>query len=228
MADNLTGRAVSADTLFPAASLGKLAFAYAALQLVDEGKLDLDRPLKDYLTDDAPAGEREARITARHVLSHSSGLPNWRQRPDEPYTSGFEPGTGFRYSGEGFYLLQRCVEKITGVGAEEFMQHRMANLGMRSWTYLWRADASSRLAHGYTFFWTNPNDSDYRWWTYPAQLFEMIERSGQPLAAWHHEQVLEASRELGRTALAPEALLPNVASGLLTTVSDYAAFLARA
>jgi len=227
VADKLTSRPINPETLFPAASLGKPVFAYAALQLVDEGKLELDRPLKDYLTADAPAGEREARVTARHVLSHSSGLPNWRQRPDEAYTSSFEPGTGFRYSGEGFYLLQRCVENITAVGTEQFMQDRMTSLGMRSSTYLWRADASTRLAHGHNFFWTNPNDSDYRWWGYPAQLFELIERSGKPLAAWHHEQILEASQELGRTPLTPENLLPNVASGLITTVSDYAAFLAR-
>jgi CubicO group peptidase (beta-lactamase class C family) len=225
--DNLTMSRVGPETLFPAASLGKPLFAYAVLQLVGEGALDLDRPLRDYLTGDAPSGEREARVTARHVLGHSSGFPNWRQRPDEPYTSSFEPGTGFRYSGEGFYLLQRCVETLTGVGTEQFMQDRMTAIGMRSSTYLWRADASARLAHGHSAFWTDPGDSDYRRWEYPAQLFGAIERSGRPLATWRHEQVLEATRALGRTSLTPEYLRPNVASSLLTTVSDFAGFVVR-
>jgi CubicO group peptidase (beta-lactamase class C family) len=56
------------------------------------------------------------------VLSHSTGFVNWRQGADEKLTSAFEPGTRFQYSGEGFYTLQRCVEKITGTGFEQFMQ----------------------------------------------------------------------------------------------------------
>ncbi len=69
---------ITPSSIFPAASMGKQVFAYAALQLVDEHKLDLDRPLKSYVSDDAPTGAFGEKITARHILSHSSGLPNWR------------------------------------------------------------------------------------------------------------------------------------------------------
>ena len=87
-----TRRAVSADTLFPAASLGKPVFAYAALRLADQGRLDLDRPLRSYVPDHAPADARGDRITARHVLSHSSGLRNWRGAADQPLVPRLRPG----------------------------------------------------------------------------------------------------------------------------------------
>jgi CubicO group peptidase (beta-lactamase class C family) len=116
VANAMTKAPIAAGSIFPAASMGKQIFAYAVLQLVDEHHLDLDRPLKRYLSEDAPTGERGERITARHILSHSSGLPNWRSEGDQPLIPAFEPGTKFRYSGEGFYYLQRCVEKITGMG----------------------------------------------------------------------------------------------------------------
>ncbi|MGH7471188.1 MAG: serine hydrolase domain-containing protein [Longimicrobiales bacterium] len=78
---------VTVDTLFPAASLAKPVFAYAVLRLVDQGRLDLDRPLKSYVPNHTPADGRGDRITARHVLSHSSGYRNWRNRTDQPLTA---------------------------------------------------------------------------------------------------------------------------------------------
>src|SRR5262249_61678185 len=65
---------------FEAASLSKPVFAYAVLKLVDEGKFDLDKPLNRYLPGNYDVGEdaRLGKITARHVLSHTTGFPNWR------------------------------------------------------------------------------------------------------------------------------------------------------
>lgn len=228
LADNVTGRSIDATTLFPAASLGKPVFAHVALGLVDEGKLALDRPLREYLTSDVPSGERESRITARHVLCHASGLPNWRRRTEDPYVSAFEPGTGFQYSGEGYYLLQRAVEVIAGAGAEQLMLERMVIIGMTSSTYLWREDAPARIAHGHGVFSSNPSNApDYRWWEFNAQLYAAISASGRPLGAWRHEEILKASRALGRAPLTPQNLRPTVASSLLTTVADYSAFVGQ-
>jgi CubicO group peptidase (beta-lactamase class C family) len=124
---------ITAEALFPAASMGKQVFAYGVMLLVQQRKLDLDKPLKEYLADGAPTGKWSERITARHVLSHSSGLPNWRWEKDQELTPEFEPGTKFRYSGEGYYFLQRCVEHMTGVGAEQWMQDQvLKTLGMKS------------------------------------------------------------------------------------------------
>src|SRR5690349_10781262 len=75
-----TKKPVTSTTVFEAASLSKPVFAYAVLKLVDEGKLDLDTPLNKYLGNnyDVVNDDRINLITARHVLSHTSGFPNWR------------------------------------------------------------------------------------------------------------------------------------------------------
>lgn len=100
---------VTTDTIFEAASLSKQVAAYAAFALRAAGKLDFDRTLVSYV-DDLP-NERARRVTVRHVLSHSSGFPNWRSSPDAPLTPEFEPGSQFQYSGEGFFYLQRILEQ---------------------------------------------------------------------------------------------------------------------
>ena len=117
--------------------MGKQFFAFGALLLAEEEKLDLNKPLKEYLADGGATGKWSDKITARHVLSHSSGLMNWRWDKDQELTPASEPGTNFRHSGEGFYLLQRCVEPITGIGYEQWMQDRvMKPLEMKSSTPL--------------------------------------------------------------------------------------------
>ena len=51
------------------------------------------------------------RVTARHVLTHTSGLPNWRHAPG-PLEPATEPGETYAYSGEGYFFLQRVVERV--------------------------------------------------------------------------------------------------------------------
>jgi hypothetical protein len=92
---------VDTQTVFEAASLSKPVVAHAALQLVDAGKLDLDEPLSQLVGPLVPNDPASAAITARHVLSHTTGLPNWR-RNDAPLQTHFPPGSRFSYSGEGF------------------------------------------------------------------------------------------------------------------------------
>ncbi len=220
----ITKEPVTGEALFPAASMGKQVFAYGVLLLVQQGQLDLDKPLKEYLADGAPTGKWSERITARHVLSHSSGLPNWRSEKDQELTPEFEPGTRFRYSGEGYYFLQRCVEHITGVGAEQWIQDQvMKPLGMKSSTYLWRADGDARIVGGH-----NGDEPMYNT-EFAKTLFAMIEASGKPLGTWHHEEIVAAmvkDKAPGAT-LMPNEISPNVAFSLLTTVADYSAFLAH-
>ena len=155
---------VGPDTVFQAASLGKPLFAYAVLKLVQQGRLDLDAPLAGYLPQgyqhqhrpfvDAPgtgpadllAAPEWKQITARHVLTHTSGLPNWARGE---LNFAFAPGAAWRYSGEGFVLLQRVVEAITGQALETWMQGQVFQpLGMTSSSYRWSAALQGRLAPG--------------------------------------------------------------------------------
>ena len=107
---------VTEETVFAAASLSKPVFAYAVLKLVDQGLLSLDVPLAE-LVNYAPGDAFAAQITAAHVLSHTTGFPNWRSA-ETPLRSHFRPGERFSYSGEGFVLLQCAVERLTGESIE--------------------------------------------------------------------------------------------------------------
>jgi len=76
--NSLDRAAVDQQTIFGAASLSKPLFAYAVLKLVDAGKLAFDTPLSLHVPDYVADDPRAAAVTVRHVLSHTSGLPNWR------------------------------------------------------------------------------------------------------------------------------------------------------
>jgi CubicO group peptidase (beta-lactamase class C family) len=145
-----TGQPVTAETVFEAASLSKPVFTYGVLKLVDQGKLDLDVPLTTYLPKPYIAGDdRLAKITARIVLSHRTGFPNWRG-DDGVLRIYFTPGERFSYSGEGYIYLQRVVEHITGKPLNEYMTEAVFTpLHMTSSSYVWRTDFDALTATGH-------------------------------------------------------------------------------
>lgn len=145
-----TREPVDQRTVFEAASLGKPVFAYAVMKLVEQGRLDLDTPLNNYLPHpDLENDERLKLITARRVLTHTAGLPNWRPR-GKALQIYFMPGERFSYSGEGYVYLQRVVEKITGHPLDQFMKQNVFEpLGMTSSSYLWRKDYESQKAYAH-------------------------------------------------------------------------------
>jgi CubicO group peptidase (beta-lactamase class C family) len=135
---------VDRNTIFEACSMTKPVLAYLALKLVEQGKLDLDRPLVEYL--DKPYLEDQPlhkRITARMVLSHTSGFPNWRPggwQSSNPLIVEFEPGTKFGYSGEGFLYLQRVIEHITSMQYCEYADKELFKpLGLTLSSHEWQA-----------------------------------------------------------------------------------------
>lgn len=164
---NAAGDPLTTDTVMYGASLTKMAFAYMVMQLVDEGVLDLDRPIGEYLQrplPDYPAEKQYApwpdlrddprwrRLTARMLLSHRSGFANFAfLEPDGKLRLHFDPGTRYAYSGEGLILLQFVLERGLGlkVGAE--MQRRVFDrFGMTRTSMLWRPDFAGNLADGWT------------------------------------------------------------------------------
>lgn len=123
---------VDSVTLFQAASLSKSVFAYAVMKLYDKGLIDLDTPLEKYMNYDRLSGEPEGKfITARMVLDHTSGLPNWAvsvfssKWRTSKLRVAFKPGTHFRYSGEGYYFLQKVVEHIMQESLEKIMEEEV-------------------------------------------------------------------------------------------------------
>lgn len=136
-------------TVFEAASLTKPVFAYAVMQLAEEGTLNLDQPLFEYLPyPDAAFDKRYKKITARMVLSHRSGFPNWRKdRNSARLSLRNTPGERFGYSGEGFVYLQKVIEKITGKPINEVMEERVLKpLGMAHSGFIWQASFEKNYA----------------------------------------------------------------------------------
>jgi CubicO group peptidase (beta-lactamase class C family) len=145
-----TGALVDGRTVFPAASLSKVVFAYAVLKLSEEGTLDLDAPLSRYLPTYVENDDRVNLITARHVLTHRTGFPNWRPG-GKPLLIRFEPGERFSYSGEGFVYLQRAIERMSGRPLDEFMQQTVFRpLGMMNSSYVWQEKFEDLAVSGHT------------------------------------------------------------------------------
>ncbi|WP_337251790.1 serine hydrolase domain-containing protein [Maribacter halichondriae] len=122
---------VTAQTIFEGASLSKPLFAYFVMGFVEEGKLDLDKPLIEYLAyEDIAYDDRYKKITARMVLSHTTGFPNWRSDfEDKKLFIKFEPGSSFEYSGEGYQYLAKVLAhilKTDDAGLEAIFQERIA------------------------------------------------------------------------------------------------------
>lgn len=155
---------VRADSVFQAASLSKPVFAYAVLRLAQQGRLSLDAPVLQYL----PRGYRHAydplrqgpnakadevtdprlhAVTVRMLLQHTAGLPNWASGPLH-----FEgtPGARWSYSGEGYVLLQRAVEAVTGQALDQTIQEQVFTpLDMHHSSYRWTPAIGNHLLEGF-------------------------------------------------------------------------------
>lgn len=148
-------KAVTDNTIFEAASLSKPVFACAVMQLVQEGVLDLDKPLISYASDEFVAEKFWARplddprirlITARLVLTHRTGLPNWRN--NNPINFIHDPDSTFGYSGEGFYFLQMIVVHVLEQPINEIMTERVFQpLEMIHSSFTWKDSYDSLTAY---------------------------------------------------------------------------------
>jgi CubicO group peptidase (beta-lactamase class C family) len=183
---NAKGDPLTTDTVMYGASVTKTVFAYTVMQLVDQGKLKLDTPLKDDLDKPLPSygpdpvfpdkygpykdlanDPRWEKITPRMCLTHSTGFNNfWFIEPDHKLYIHFEPGTQFSYSGEGFILLQFVIEhgrKAQGLGLDigDLTKANFDRLGMTRTSLRWRNDFAGNFADG----WNDqgqPQDHDQR------------------------------------------------------------------
>lgn len=139
---------ITANTVFPVASISKWITSFGVLKLVEQGKLDLDKSIDDYLTRwNLPESKFDNRkVTIRRLLSHSSGLvdelgyhgfalheesqtieESLIQASDAPYSEGvaivgYEPGSKYMYSGAGYTILQLIIEEVSGMAFQEFIK----------------------------------------------------------------------------------------------------------
>ena len=155
------------DVRFRLASITKQFTSMVVMQLVSEGKLKLDGKITDYLPDyRKDTGDR---VTIKHLLNHTSGIPSYTSQPGffandsrDPYTpaefvkkfaSGdleFEPGSKFMYNNSAYFLLGLIIEKITGKSYAEAVQERIFTpLGMKSSGYDLSMPVLSKRASGY-------------------------------------------------------------------------------
>ncbi|NIJ19936.1 CubicO group peptidase (beta-lactamase class C family) [Sphingomonas naasensis] len=154
------------DTKFRLGSVSKQFTAAAILLLQERGKLSLDAPLKTYLADAPAAWEK---VTVRHLLSHTGGIPNFTGFPDYEKTKGlpatldsliarfrdkpldFQPGEKFAYSNSGYILLTAIVEKASVQPYAAFVADNIFKpLGMGDSGYDSHAAVLSHRASGYT------------------------------------------------------------------------------
>jgi CubicO group peptidase (beta-lactamase class C family) len=197
---------VDNDTVFEAGSTSKPVFAYVVMKLCEKGIMNLDTPLTNYtperfLKDDP----RLDLITARHVLSHTSGFQNWRST-EEPLAIHFTPGEKWSYSGEGYSYLQSVVTHLTGqvnpkdcapfeaglevcaTDIDAFLKGSILGpFGMTSSGYLWNDTMENHMARGH-------------------------DPEGKP-------------SKISRKPTGPSVARYAAAGGLCTTPTDYANFL---
>lgn len=139
---------VTDETIFAAASLTKPLFAYAVLKMVERGEIDLDKPLTEYTDKPLIADSRIKLVTARRVLSHTTGFPNWSG--SKPVWFKNNPGTKFGYSGEGFLYLQNVVEKITEKPLEAYLQQQILKpWGMNRSSLIWQPEYAKIASYGH-------------------------------------------------------------------------------
>ncbi|NPT47810.1 serine hydrolase [Paraburkholderia sp. 1N] len=140
---------VDAQTVFEAASPTKPLVSFMALQLAEEGLLGLDLPLSDICGEYVPDDARALQITALHVLTHTSGLPNI-VRADAPLKTYFAPGERFSYGSSAFAWLQRAMQTVTHCSLETLARERVFEpLGMHHSSLEWQQRFVANHAQGH-------------------------------------------------------------------------------
>lgn len=176
VADMASGEKIGATTRFNIASCSKQFTVVGLLRLAELGLVDLDAPMTEHLPYLTHAIWHK--ITPRHLMSHTSGLPDSRPRHDrqatvmaddafsEAYFTGltelkFEPGSDYDYLNPSFILLSRIIERVAEVPFTVYQQRYLFEpAGMYATYYFDAAARPSRAAHGYLNAHATGDDGD--------------------------------------------------------------------
>jgi CubicO group peptidase (beta-lactamase class C family) len=182
ISDAIQQTQVNSKTIFEACSMSKPVFAYLVLKLVEQDKLDLDKPLSGYLREQFVCDDENysKQITARMILTHTSGMPNWRKGGEEregPLPVYHKPGTRFNYSGEGFYYLQRVIEHITKEPLETYIKRNLFDkLGFESTSFVWNENLDPQIATGHD---TSGNCNERKRYNYANAAYTLYTTSDE-------------------------------------------------
>jgi CubicO group peptidase (beta-lactamase class C family) len=148
---------VSTDHLFQIGSISKSFVALVLLQMRDEGKLDVQKPILDYLPD-LPILAEFGIITVHHLLTHTSGLPDYssvfQSDPSARLVQGFKPGEHFHYCNAGFGILGLLAARLDGKPWRKCVQARIFDpLGMTATKGVITTSSRALQATGYQPFW---------------------------------------------------------------------------
>ena len=166
-ADLTTGTQMTLDTPLRVQSISKSVTAWGVMKLVEDGLIDLDAPVNQYLKSwtFSPSDIDANEVTLRQLLTHTAGFPigdfyNFYSPSgevptlrDSLYQEAIlfqEPGKSFYYSNVGYNLLELIIEDVTGMDFNEFMRSQILNpLGMHTSTFIWSADFNPPVPTGY-------------------------------------------------------------------------------
>ncbi|HCT93928.1 MAG: hypothetical protein A2X19_04960 [Bacteroidetes bacterium GWE2_39_28] len=165
IADMNTKEVIDQNTFFNIASVSKQFSAVALMMLAEEGKLSLDDNVQKWFPEfQSPLMEK---ISLRHLLSHTSGIPDSRDRSDRVFVTtavdtqsyayistleklNFEPGTSYEYMNPTFQLMYSIIERSSGMSFDDFMRERIFDkASMEEATYFEAGKEIPRMAHGY-------------------------------------------------------------------------------
>ena len=165
VADMVTREPVTFETNFCIASVSKQFSAVALLQLAEQGKLSLDDPLSKFFPEFQAPFFKD--ITLHHIMSHTSGIPDARDRKDRDFVLystdvasvgymrtldhlNFTPGTQYEYINPTFQLIYQIVERATGIPFETYMHENIfGKAGMQTCRYFEPDRVIAHMAHGY-------------------------------------------------------------------------------
>ena len=220
IANTNTGARVDTNTIFQAASISKPLAALAALKLVENGKLELDKDVNEYLKDwKVPENDftKNEKVTLRRLLTHTAGMtvhgfPGYKQTDSFPNVSQVLngkgntpmifvdtiPGSIWRYSGGGYTVMQKMVEDVSGLSFDEYLDNNiLMPIGMENSTFQ-QPLPSEYQGNASAAYDSKGKIIDGLWHNYPEQAAAGLWTTPRDLAAYCIEiQEIVAGRDNG-------------------------------
>lgn len=230
-----TNEPMDGRTFVNIASVSKQFSAVALFMLAEEGKLSLDDTVSKYFPNFK--ADFYKKITLRHLLSHTSGIPDARDRSDDQLkyfgddeasckylidldTLNFELGTQYEYMNPTFQLMLWIVEQASGEKFDDFMRNRIFTpVGMAEATYFEPDKLIPRMSHGYL---KEEGDTAWKQYDYGEESFFRTKADGGIYTS--AEEFVLWDRALKNNLLFSQKMKDEAHSGKIATDIPYTAY----